>query len=126
MHEKSKLIFSLRAEVSKDSWENLVLTEPNEILRKIESHKISVVFVFLNDLKHSVHVAHIPFLCRLSGTKLVVLKPGSAKELQSYFGSKNLFMFAVSKHDDTIKFSSHFSDIDPFNPNQLPQVSIKK
>lgn len=126
MHEKIKLILSLRAEVPKDSWENLVITEPNEILRKTESHKISVIFVCLSDLKHSVHVAHIPFLCRLSGTKLVVLKPGSAQELQSYFGSKNLFMFAVSKHDDTLKFTSNFPDIDPLNTNQLPQVSIKK
>jgi hypothetical protein len=119
--------FSLRAEVPSESWNNLIITNSNSVLRDIESQLVSVVFVCSNDLKHSVHIAHIPFLCRLYRTKLVVLKSGSAKDLNSYFGKNDLFMFAIRKNSDSGNiFASQFPDIEPINPNQLPPVSIKK
>lgn len=121
------VFFSLRAEIPNESWSKSIITNPNNVLRYIESQIVAVVFVCLNDLKHSVHVSHIPFLCRLTKTKLVVLKPGSAKELNSYFGKKDLFIFAIRKSADAgEKFASQFPDIEPINPNQLPQVAIKK
>lgn len=109
-----------------ETWKSEIILEPNVLLRKLESKSLSVVFVCSNDLKHSVHVAHIPFLCRLTGTKLVVLKAGSAKELQTYFGKNNLFMFAVSRHGDFTGLSAQLPDIEPLNLDCLPPASIKK
>ena len=103
-----------------------MILDPNDILRQLESKNISVVFVCSNDLKHSVHVAHIPFLCRLTGTKLVVLNAGSAMELRSFFGKKNLFMFAISKNTEFSNFTIQFPEIDILDSNTLPHVSIKK
>lgn len=103
-----------------------MIIDPNTLLRSLESNNISIVFVCLNDLKHSVHVFHLPFLCRLTGTKLFVLKPGSATELQSYFGKKNLFMFAVYKNNDTKDFDLQFPEFELLDPALLPQMSIKK
>ena len=120
-------IFSLRSHLlNKEQWNSCVILDPNSILREIECKNISVVFVCSNDLKYSVHVAHLPFLCRLNQTKLVILKHGSAVELQSYFGKKNLFMFAISKNCDTAQFSEQFPEIEPFDPTSLPQMLIKK
>ena len=119
--------FRLRTKFSeKESWRNNLIIEPNEILRLLESRKLSIIFVCLNDLKHSVHVAHLPFLCRLTETKLVVLKSGSAQELHSYFEKKDLFMFAVSKHTESTNFSVHFPEFEKLDPSLLPQMSIKK
>lgn len=95
-------------------------------MRQAESENISVIFVCSNDLKHSVHVAHLPFLCRLTGTKLVTLKAGSINDLQLFFGMKTLFMFAISKNSEFSEFTSQFPDIDVLDPNTLPQMSIKK
>ena len=121
------MILSLRAKISnKEVWKSNIILDPNELLRQIESKYVSVVFVCSNDLKHSVHVSHLPFLCRLTGTKLVVLKSGSMADLQLFFGKKNLFMFAISKNTEFLEFTLQFPDIDILDPNALPQMSIKK
>lgn len=118
---------SLRAKISnKELWKSNVIIDSNELLRQVESKNIAVVFVCVNDLKHSIHVTHLPFLCRLTGTKLVVLNAGSASELQSYFGKKTLFMFAISKNTEFSEFTTQFPNIDVLDPNELPQMQIKK
>lgn len=121
------LCYSLRAKISNgEKWKSNVIIDPNELLRQLENKNISVVFVCSNDLKHSIHVAHLPFLCRLTGTKLVVLNAGSAPELQSYFGKKTLFMFSISKNIDFSEFNLQFPEIGILYPNILPQMHIKK
>lgn len=95
-------------------------------MREIECQKVSVLFACPNDLKYGIQLAHVPFICRLTRTKLVVLKPGSAQELRAYFGKNNLFMIAISNLYYKGNFAAQFSDIDPINPNLLPQVTIKK
>lgn len=118
---------SLKAKISdKEFWESNVVLDPNELLRQIEAENISVVFACLNDLKYSVHVSHLPFLCRLYRTKLVTLKSGSAVELQSLFGKKNLFMLGISRNNTFIEFCLQFPDIDILDPMKLPQLRIKK
>lgn len=120
-------VFSLRVEVPIECWNNIIITNANDVLRDIECQLVSVVFVCSNDLKHSVHISHIPFLCRLTRTKLVLLKSGSANELNSYFKKKDLFMFAIHKKSDAGKaFASQFPDIEPIDTNQLPPMTIKK
>lgn len=106
-------------------WKSEVILDPNTLLRKIESKKISIVFVCLNDLKYTVHVAHLPFLCRLNETKLVVLKAGAAKELQSFFGKKSLFMFGLTRHAEIEKFTDNYPPVEALPDGILPAMSIK-
>lgn len=120
-------VLSLKTRISdKECWKTNVILDPNEIMRQIEAGNISAVFACSNDLKYSVHVAHLPFLCRLHGAKLVSLNSGSATELQSFFGKKNLFMLGISKNNIFLEFCQQFPDIDILDPKKLPQMSIKK
>jgi hypothetical protein len=118
--------FRLRGTLSSNKWDNLLLLNPNNILRQIEQKNVSVLFVCSNDLKYAVHAAHLPFLCRLNNTKLVVLKAGSAIEMHSYFGNNNLFMFGFLNSPEIVEFSNQFAEIEPLDVSSLPRTSIKK
>lgn len=101
-----------------------MVTDANTLLRLLEARRLAIVFVCVNDLKHAIPVSHLPFLCRLTGTRLVALRQGSAAELHSYFDKKNLFMFALQPSPKVAVFCEQFPSIDRIDPSVLPQMKI--
>lgn len=113
------------------------MLDPNDLLRDLESGKLAVVFAFKADLRFPMAVAHLPFMCRQSGTALVEMKAGAAQEFGDLLqvpqakkstSTNNLFMFALRKDVAAVvdRFSDQFPKQSAIDPNHLPSLIVKR
>lgn len=102
--------------------------DPNVLLRELEAGRVGIVFAFLKDLKYNMAVAHLPFMCRLKGVRLVAMEAGAAAEFNAYFsgGKEPLFMFALKNSQLLEAFLNQFPAPEPLDPTILPALQVKK
>lgn len=89
---------------------------------------MGIVFAFVRDLKYGMAVAHLPFMCRLKGVKLVAMEADSAAEFNAYFSQKKeyLFMFALRNSPLLDAFLAQFPPAEPIDPTIIPALEVKK
>ena len=127
----SKYRASLSLSLDPSILSDLIFTDPNQILRELEAKQLSLVAVCLEDLKHSVVVQHVPFLCRLTATKLVGLSSGSSQDLSTLMHQKNVFIVGfrkgiAEKIAAVTMWISQFQSINPIDLDKYPELKINR
>ncbi|PJF17560.1 ATP-dependent 6-phosphofructokinase [Paramicrosporidium saccamoebae] len=69
----------------------------NEVTRCLEARTLAGVLACRDDLQYPQVVAHLPFQSRLSGALVVALPAGSAGELSTLFGIKNVSVVGIRR-----------------------------